>query len=315
MDDSVEYLAPRVAVGVCLLGLICIYVIYYRLFNVTRPRVVCKDADRLQGLRRHCPALFEHYWPTFWAPQGHVQSIVRLLMQQAPSVESLGGRRETIKMSDGGHVCLDWFESCEEDGGGNQGGPIVLILCGMTGSSKETYTRHWVDDCRRLGYRCVVFNYRGCGNSKLSTPKLFSLGDVDDLTEVADYLHFHNPSSTIVAVGVSMGSVQLIRYVAECRRKARPCRISAGLVFSVIWSLRESDKALHTNLFNKHVISRFLTRRYRNLIKENRQVFEDFQARNELCCDYEKALRVRTDSVCIDPKQRHLLVLYILHFC
>ena len=37
-------------------------------------------------------------------------------------------------MSDGGHVCLDWFdESCEEDGGGNQGGPIVLILCGMTG--------------------------------------------------------------------------------------------------------------------------------------------------------------------------------------
>lgn len=93
MDDTVEYLAPRVAVGVCLLGLICIYVIYYRLFNVTRPRVVCKDVDRLEGLRRHCPALFEPYWPTFWAPQGHVQSIVRLLMQQAPSVESLGGRR------------------------------------------------------------------------------------------------------------------------------------------------------------------------------------------------------------------------------
>ena len=40
-------------------------------------------------------------------------------------------------MSDGGHVCLDWFDerggSCEEGGGGNQGDPIVLILCGMTG--------------------------------------------------------------------------------------------------------------------------------------------------------------------------------------
>ena len=91
--DSLAQLLPRVAIGACVLGLICVYILYYILFNVKRPRVICCDAQRLRALERHCPALFELYWPTFWAMQGHIQSIVRLLTQQAPSVESFEGRR------------------------------------------------------------------------------------------------------------------------------------------------------------------------------------------------------------------------------
>ena len=37
-------------------------------------------------------------------------------------------------------------------------------------------------------------------------------------------------------------SIQLVRYVAECKRQARPCRISAILIFSVIWNLSRTDK-------------------------------------------------------------------------
>ena len=138
------------------------------------------------------------------------------------------------------------------------------------------------------------------------------MGDVSDMTEVAEHLHSTHPSSTIVAVGVSMGrwelkkkdfylmvysrcfnlllqvgtlweayctcihlggvggktfsigppaiacvgtlclyfpySSQLIRYVAECKRQGRPCRISAILVFSVVWDLVEADKVRVTHI-------------------------------------------------------------------
>ena len=42
----------------------------------------------------------------------------------------------------------------------------------------------------------------------------------------------------------------------------------AVLVFSVIWDLNETDKILHQNYFNKHILSRFLTVRYKNIMRQ-----------------------------------------------
>lgn len=82
--DSVAYWLPRVALTVCVVGLLCVYVIYYLVFNVVRPRVVCRDSHKLRALQTHIPALFKPYWPTAWALSGHVSSIVRLVSQTSP---------------------------------------------------------------------------------------------------------------------------------------------------------------------------------------------------------------------------------------
>lgn len=87
------YLLPRVLFVMCLVGLWVVYIIYYLVFNVLRPRVVCSDERRLRALRQHCPCLFERYWPTVWALHGHVQSTFRVLIQRAPSLASLNPRR------------------------------------------------------------------------------------------------------------------------------------------------------------------------------------------------------------------------------
>jgi len=77
--------------------------------------------------------------------------------------------------------------------------------CYLAGSSDENYIRHWIQDVTKLGYRSVVFNYRGCGNTKLSTSKLYCGADIGDLTEVLEHITTVLPRSPLMAVGVSMG--------------------------------------------------------------------------------------------------------------
>lgn len=45
-----------------------------------------------------------------------------------------------------------------------------------------------------------------------------------------------------------VSSLQLVRYVAECKHQSRPCRITAILVFSVIWNLIKTDQVRETTL-------------------------------------------------------------------
>lgn len=47
---------------------------------------------------------------------------------------------------------------------------------GLTGGSHDTYVRHLFLRARRKGWRVVVFNSRGCGNSPVITPKVLVQG-------------------------------------------------------------------------------------------------------------------------------------------
>lgn len=43
---------------------------------------------------------------------------------------------------------------------------------GLTGGSEDSYVRHMLIKARNKGWRVVVFNSRGCGNSPVTTPKV-----------------------------------------------------------------------------------------------------------------------------------------------
>ena len=73
--------------AVALSFLLLLYLAYYRVFAVRRPRVACASADLLAALKTHCPVLFEEFWPTVWAPQAHMQTIVRVAIQTFPRSE------------------------------------------------------------------------------------------------------------------------------------------------------------------------------------------------------------------------------------
>lgn len=72
---------------------------------------------------------------------------------------------ELIKAADGGQISVDWFDNDDSlfypDPTTR---PTVLLLPGLTGTSRESYILHMVQQSRDLGYRWVVLAKRaGCG--------------------------------------------------------------------------------------------------------------------------------------------------------
>lgn len=43
---------------------------------------------------------------------------------------------------------------------------------GLTGGSGDSYVRHMLVRARSKGWRVVVFNSRGCGDSPITTPQV-----------------------------------------------------------------------------------------------------------------------------------------------
>lgn len=83
-QQLVEFVLPKVVLLLSLAVLLLVYYLYYRLCVVSVPRVVCADERRLRALKKHCPAFFEEYWPTIWAPQAHMQTVIRVAIQTFP---------------------------------------------------------------------------------------------------------------------------------------------------------------------------------------------------------------------------------------
>lgn len=64
---------------------------------------------------------------------------------------------ELIKAADGGQISLDWFDNDDSLSHPDPATrPTVLLLPGLTGTSRESYILHMVQQSRDLGYRWVV---------------------------------------------------------------------------------------------------------------------------------------------------------------
>lgn len=83
-QQLVVFYFPKALLLLSLAIILVAYYIYYWLCVVSVPRVVCADERRLKALREHCPAFFEEFWPTIWAPQAHMQTVIRVAIQTFP---------------------------------------------------------------------------------------------------------------------------------------------------------------------------------------------------------------------------------------
>ena len=83
----------------------------------------------------------------------------------------------------------------------------------------QIYTIHVLSCvCKLCNYICrsVVLNYRGCGNTGLSTPVLYCVGKVDDIMEAIGHIKQRYPKSPLMTVGTSFGGYALHRKLYVC---------------------------------------------------------------------------------------------------
>ncbi|XP_051555209.1 phospholipase ABHD3-like [Myxocyprinus asiaticus] len=261
-SDLSLYLKNQVKIGLfgsgvglsVVLGFSAAYVCYYLMSVAKKPLLIAGGKKFHQFLRDQCPVVSETYYPTFWCWESRVQTLLRPLVTARPRVNY---RNELIRASDGGQISLDWFDNNDSASYPDPSTrPTVLLLPGLTGTSRESYILHMVQQSHDLGYRCVVFNNRGVSGEKLLTPRTYCAANTEDLEVVVDHIHKIVEKAPLMAAGVSMGGMMLANYLG---RKGSETCLKGVVLFSACWDVFECtaslEKPLDRFLFNSYLTS------------------------------------------------------------
>ncbi|KAM4705978.1 phospholipase ABHD3 [Rhinophrynus dorsalis] len=258
--------------GVCLslvLGFGAAYAFYYLSVIAKKPQLVVGGEAFCRFLKQRCPAVTETYYPTLWCWEGRTQTLLRPFITVKPAVHY---SNELITTADGGQISLDWFNNDDNtlypDASSR---PTILLLPGLTGTSRESYILHMIKHSEELGYRCVVFNNRGVAGEQLLTPRTYCAANTEDLETVISHVHNMYPKSRLMAAGVSMGGMLLLNYLGKAGRQTP---LIGAAAFSAGWEVFESaivlEKPINWIMFNYYLTTCLLeaVNRHRHVLEE-----------------------------------------------
>ncbi|KAK4489235.1 hypothetical protein RD792_005031 [Penstemon davidsonii] len=195
----------------------------------------------------------------------HVETIFAAFFRSLPDVRF---RRECLRTKDGGSVALDWVS------GDNHSlppdSPLLILLPGLTGGSEDTYVRHMLLRARSKGWRVVVFNSRGCGNSPVTTAQFYSASFLGDISEVVEHIGNRYPRANLYAVGWSIGANILVQYVGQ---ESHSCLLSGAISLCNPFNLVIADEDFRKG-FNT-VYDKALANALSKILKRNALLFED----------------------------------------
>lgn len=137
--------------------------------------------------------------------------------------------------------------------------PTCVLLHGLTGGSQETYIKWAIVALRRAGVRCVVMNARGCGDTRLATPRCFSAAETSDVRNVVKRIRAQlNPDTPLFCVGFSLGAGILAKYIAE-DGEALQGTVTAAVAccgsYDMVKTTQKMEGWFHALTYNKKLAS------------------------------------------------------------
>eukprot|EP00762_Andalucia_godoyi_P004403 ANDGO_08144.mRNA.1 Abhydrolase domain-containing protein len=192
--------------------------------------------------------------------------------------------RSLLSTPDGGQVAVDEPESDLEK---PASAPLVFVLTGLTGSSEARYVQKFLNHVGTTmpDARSVVFTYRGCGGLSFTSPRSYCAADTADVRLGIEEVCRKYPDAPKAIVGFSLGSILLLKYLAEEGNRAPfLCACSVSNPFNLVKSsenlLRVPYRWIHTPI---------LAAGLRKLARDNQQML----SQNELV-DLENAMNAKS---------------------
>lgn len=142
--------------------------------------------------------------PPPWLRNPHLQTLWAYTVRSRVRIEV---RRERLELPDGDFIDLHW-NTCE-------GGPIVVLLHGLSGSINSHYAKTTLRALRRCGMRGVLMNFRGASGEPNRLPRGYHGGETGDLSMVMETLRRREPGTPIAAIGFSLGGNVLLKWLGE----------------------------------------------------------------------------------------------------
>ncbi|KAL3744618.1 hypothetical protein ACJRO7_013824 [Eucalyptus globulus] len=128
--------------------------------------------------------------------------------------ERLAYQRVCVGTEDGGVISIDWPANLDlrEERGLDS---TLLLVPGTAEGSMDESVRAFVCEALRHGFFPVVMNPRGCAGSPLTTARLFTAADSDDICTAVQFISKARPWTTLMGVGWGFGANMLAKYLAE----------------------------------------------------------------------------------------------------
>ncbi|XP_010100196.2 embryogenesis-associated protein EMB8 [Morus notabilis] len=195
----------------------------------------------------------------------HLETIFAAFFRSVPDVAL---RRECLRTNDDGSVALDWVSG--DDRALPPDSPLLILLPGLTGGSGDSYVRHMLISARSKGWRVVVFNSRGCGESPVTTPQFYSASFLGDMREVVAHVGARYPKANLYAVGWSLGANILVRYLGQ---ESHACPLSGAVSLCNPFNLVIADEDFRKGFNN--VYDKALARALCKIFKKHALLYED----------------------------------------
>jgi len=207
-----------------------------------------KETPRNKKLMSVLEPLIEQYSPTFYLPF----SLMKMLLtnDKKLAVNDVY-MRMNVKVADGEVFSLDWYPRKYRNMDPKT--PIVFYVPGVFGISKDKYAYHFCKIAHKeLGWRTFVFHRRLLLNEPTGSHVNSYLG-YSDWKEIVDHIKSQFPEADIYMVGVSMGALNIQRYLIETGKE---CGVKAAVTISSPFSARGvSDAVRKSKLFLKHMLA------------------------------------------------------------
>lgn len=165
--------------------------------------------ETIKGLNLNFPSCT----PPFWAPEGHLQTILGSLLPQngLPKIDEV----HLLPLEDPSEkLHVSYLKGRSQ--------LCLYLFHGLGGSIESPYMRRFAKLAQDLGHHVYLANHRGCGEGRGLAKSGYNSGRSEDLSRVIAFGRTRHPHALHIACGVSLSANALLLLSAGVRATALP---------------------------------------------------------------------------------------------